>query len=63
MTATVYTAAAHSANIWTPESAQGQMLEQLGFSTATLQAACPPAIAEGKRHDIVQLGGRTSRPV
>lgn len=32
VTATVYTAAAHSANIWTPESAQGQMLEQLGFS-------------------------------
>lgn len=24
VTATVYTAAAHSANIWTPESAQGR---------------------------------------
>lgn len=30
VTALVYTAAAHSANIWTPASAQGQMLEQLG---------------------------------
>ena len=41
----VYTAAAHSANIWTPESAQGQMLEQLGFSRRRCRAACPPAIA------------------
>ena len=46
VTALVYTAAAHSANIWTPESAQGQMLEQLGFSLATLPGG-----------DIVQLGG------
>ncbi|MDQ6190787.1 ABC transporter substrate-binding protein [Klebsiella pneumoniae] len=37
----VYTAAAHSANIWTPESAQGQMLEQLGFSLATLPGGLP----------------------
>ncbi|XNM53476.1 ABC transporter substrate-binding protein [Escherichia coli] len=31
VTAIVYTAAAHSANLWTPESAQGQMLERLGL--------------------------------
>ncbi len=31
VTAIVYTAAAHSANLWTPESAQGQMLEQLAL--------------------------------
>ena len=38
VTAIVYTAAAHSANLWTPESAQGQMLEQLGFTLAKLPA-------------------------
>lgn len=38
VTALVYTAAAHGANIWTKESAQGQMLEQLGFDIATLPA-------------------------
>lgn len=36
VTALVYTAAAHSANIWTKESAQGQLLEQLGFTLADL---------------------------
>ncbi len=63
VTALVYTAAAHSANIWTPESAQGQMLQQLGFSPATLPGGLPASHSRGKRHDIVQLGGRTSRPV
>ena len=57
VTALVYTAAAHSANIWTPESAQGQMLEQLGFSLATLPGGLPASHSQGKRHDIVQLGG------
>ena len=57
LTALVYTAAAHSANIWTPESAQGQMLEQLGFSLATLPGGLPASHSQGKRHDIVQLGG------
>ena len=47
----------HSANIWTPESAQGQMLEQLGFSLATLPGGLPASHSQGKRHDIVQLGG------
>ena len=67
VTALVYTAAAHSANIWTPESAQGQMLEQLGFSLATLPGGLPASHSQGKRHDIVQLGrgeprGRSERP-
>ncbi|NOS31013.1 Fe2+-enterobactin ABC transporter substrate-binding protein, partial [Staphylococcus aureus] len=57
VTALVYTAAAHSANIWTPESAQGQMLKQLGFSLATLPGGLPASHSQGKRHDIVQLGG------
>jgi iron complex transport system substrate-binding protein len=45
VTALVYTAAAHSANLWTPESAQGQMLEQLGFTLATCPPVCMPARA------------------
>lgn len=57
VTALVYTAAAHSANIWTPESAQGQMLEQLGFKLATLPGNLHASQSQGKRHDIVQLGG------
>lgn len=57
VSALVYTAAAHSANLWTPESAQGQMLEQLGFSLATLPAGLNASQSQGKRHDIIQLGG------
>lgn len=55
--AIVYTAAAHSANLWTAESAQGKLLQQLGFSLATLPAGLNPSQSQGKRHDIVQLGG------
>lgn len=35
----------------------GQMLEQLGFSLATLPGGLPASHSQGKRHDIVQLGG------
>jgi len=55
--AIVYTAAAHSANLWTAESAQGKLLQQLGFSLAALPAGLNPSQSQGKRHDIVQLGG------
>ncbi|MXF45217.1 Fe2+-enterobactin ABC transporter substrate-binding protein [Raoultella sp. Lac2] len=57
VSALVYTAAAHSANLWTAESAQGQMLEQLGFTLATLPAGLHTSQSQGKRHDIIQLGG------
>ncbi|HHG8775440.1 TPA: Fe2+-enterobactin ABC transporter substrate-binding protein [Raoultella planticola] len=57
VSALVYTAAAHSANLWTPASAQGQMLEQLGFTLATLPAGLHASQSQGKRHDIIQLGG------
>ncbi|MCI1031023.1 iron complex transport system substrate-binding protein [Raoultella sp. BIGb0149] len=57
VSALVYTAAAHSANLWTPESAQGQMLEQLGFTLATLPGGLHASQSQGKRHDIIQLGG------
>lgn len=57
ISALVYTAAAHSANLWTPASAQGQLLEQLGFTLAPLPAGLHASQSQGKRHDIIQLGG------
>ncbi|MCM7827090.1 Fe2+-enterobactin ABC transporter substrate-binding protein [Enterobacter roggenkampii] len=55
--AIVYTAAAHSANLWTTESAQGKLLHQLGFTLADLPAGLQSSTSQGKRHDIIQLGG------
>ena len=57
VSALVYTAAAHSANLWTSESAQGQFLQQLGFAQAELPAGLHASQSQGKRHDIIQLGG------
>lgn len=57
VTALVYTPASRSANLWTPESAQGKLLEQLGFTLAALPASLHTSQSMGKRHDIVQLGG------
>jgi iron complex transport system substrate-binding protein len=55
--ALVYTPAAHSANLWTTESAQGKLLQQLGFALAPLPEGLQTLQSQGKRHDIVQLGG------
>lgn len=55
--AIVYTAAAHTANLWTTESAQGKLLHQLGFTLADLPAGLHTSKSQGKRHDIIQLGG------
>ena len=55
--AIVYTAAAHSANLRTTESAQGKLLHQLGFTLADLPAGLQTSTSQGKRHDIIQLGG------
>lgn len=57
ITALVYTPAAHSANLWTEDSAQGQLMQQLGFTLAPLPANLHTSQSQGKRHDIVQLGG------
>lgn len=59
VSALVYTAAAHSANVWTEESAQGQFLQQLGFTLTTLLPGMHASQSQGKRHDIIQLGGET----
>ncbi|HFQ5503289.1 TPA: Fe2+-enterobactin ABC transporter substrate-binding protein [Enterobacter kobei] len=55
--AIVYTAAAHTANLWTTESAQGKLLHQLGFTLVDLPAGLHTSKSQGKRHDIIQLGG------
>lgn len=57
VSALVYNAAAHNANLWTADSAQGQLLSQLGFTLATLPENLHASQSQGKRHDIVQLGG------
>lgn len=59
VSALVYTAASHSANLWTVDSAQGQLLEQLGFTLATLPADLQASHSQGQRQDIIQLGGET----
>lgn len=55
--ALVYSPAAHRANLWTPASAQGQLLEQVGFTLATLPQGLPVLKSQGNRQDIIQLGG------
>lgn len=57
VSALVYNPAAHSANLWTADSAQGQLLSQLGFTLATLPEGLHASQSQGKRHDIIQLGG------
>lgn len=57
VSALVYTAASHSANLWTADSAHGKLLAQLGFTLATLPDGLQPNLRQGKRHDIVQLAG------
>ncbi|HKM97855.1 MAG TPA: Fe2+-enterobactin ABC transporter substrate-binding protein [Buttiauxella sp.] len=57
VTALVYTPASHSANLWTSESAQGKLFQQLGFTLSPLPTAINASKSMGKRHDIVQLGG------
>ncbi len=57
VSALVYTPAAHGANLWTEESAQGKLMQQLGFNLAPLPANLHTSQSQGKRHDIVQLGG------
>lgn len=55
--ALVYSAGSYSANLWTKESAQGQLLEQVGFTLAPIPEGLRVSTSQGKRNDIVQLGG------
>ncbi|WP_044178729.1 Fe2+-enterobactin ABC transporter substrate-binding protein [Phytobacter massiliensis] len=55
--ALVYNPAARNANMWTRDSAQGQLLQESGFTLAALPAGLQTSHSQGKRHDIIQLGG------
>lgn len=53
----VYQAAGSTANLWTENSAQGKLLQQLGFTLATIPDAVKGNTSMGHRKDIIQLGG------
>lgn len=55
--ALVYNPAARNANMWTRDSAQGQLLQESGFTLAALPVGLQTSHSQGKRHDIIQLGG------
>lgn len=46
-----------AANLWTAESSQGKLLQQLGFTLATLPPKLSTSTSMGMRKDIIQLGG------
>lgn len=59
VSALVYNTPARTANLWTAQSAQGQLLTELGFTLAMPPAKMQTSQSQGQRHDIVQLGGET----
>ncbi len=56
-TAMVYYEDDSGANVWTAESAQGQLLHKLGFELADVPASVKGNTSMGKRRDIVELSG------
>lgn len=56
VSALVYDAGSRQANLWTAASAQGQLLQQLGFQLAPLPESLDSA-QKGNRKDIVLVGG------
>lgn len=59
--AIVYTAAAHTANLWTTESAQGKLLHQLGFKLADLPAGLHTSKSQGNATTLFSWAGKTWR--
>ncbi|UJB33051.1 MULTISPECIES: Fe2+-enterobactin ABC transporter substrate-binding protein [Chromobacterium] len=55
--AMVYSEDGSGANLWTPESAQGKLLQALGFTLATAPDSVKGNTSQGVRRDIVQLSG------
>lgn len=53
----VYQAAGSTANLWTEDSAQGKLLQALGFRLAEIPETVKGNTSMGHRKDIVQLGG------
>jgi ABC-type Fe2+-enterobactin transport system substrate-binding protein len=60
--ALVYHAEGKLANLWTPQSAQGQLLQQLGFTLAEVPNNLTTQHSFGKRQDIIQLAGEQLAP-
>lgn len=57
VSALVYYEDGRGVNLWTPESAQGKLLTELGFSLAMPPADVHGGTSMGKRNDIIQLTG------
>lgn len=59
VSALVWNGEGREVNLWTPASAQGKLLQQLGFQLATVPASLATSHSMGNRSDIVQLSGET----
>lgn len=57
VSALVYYEDGRGVNLWTPQSAQGQLLNALGFTLAMPPADVHGGSSMGKRNDIIQLSG------
>ncbi|CNH98769.1 iron-enterobactin transporter periplasmic binding protein [Yersinia aldovae] len=57
VSAFVYQAAGSTANLWTDSSAQGKLLQELGFTLANVPDSVKGNTSMGRRKDIIQLGG------
>ncbi|EJL91481.1 Fe2+-enterobactin ABC transporter substrate-binding protein [Pantoea sp. GM01] len=57
VSAMVWNGGGRAVNLWTAASAQGKLLEQLGFTLAMPPASVAQSHSMGQRKDIVQLSG------
>ncbi|MFG1172212.1 Fe2+-enterobactin ABC transporter substrate-binding protein [Erwiniaceae bacterium CAU 1747] len=57
VSALVYYEDGRGVNLWTPESAQGKLLTELGFTLAMPPADVHGGTSMGQRNDIIQLAG------
>lgn len=59
VSAMVWNGGGRAVNLWTAASAQGKLLEQLGFTLATPPATVEQGHSMGHRKDIIQLSGES----
>ena len=57
VSAMVWNGDGRAVNVWTAESAQGKLLQQLGFTLAEPPASIQQGHSMGQRKDIIQLSG------
>lgn len=57
VSALVYYEDGRGMNLWTPASAQGKLLSELGFTLAMPPADVKGGTSMGKRNDVIQLSG------